>query len=107
MSIKQLTALELKQEIDANDHLVLLDVREPFEFNYAHIPGSRLIPLAQLPGRIAELDASKETVVICHHGMRSMQAANVLLHFGFQRVGNLQGGIDAWSRDCDSGIRRY
>jgi len=107
MSIKQMTAKELKQAIEANSDLVLLDVREPFEFNYAHIPGSRLIPLNQLPKRIAELDAGKDVVVICHHGMRSMQAANFLLHAGFQRVGNLQGGVDAWSLDCDSSIRRY
>ncbi len=107
MAIKQFTALALKQRIEAADTLVLLDVREPFEFNYAHIPGSRLMPLQQLPSRLIELDAEQEFVVICHHGIRSMQAAHFLLRSGFQRVGNLQSGIDAWSLACDSTVRRY
>jgi len=107
MEIKQLTALELKQAIETGGDLVLLDVREPFEFNYAHIPGSHSIPLGQLPGRVAELAADDDIVVICHHGIRSMRAANFLLQSGFQRVCNLQGGIDAWSLHCDNSLRRY
>jgi len=103
----QLTAQELKQKIEQNDGAMLLDVREPHEFKYAHIAGSILIPLNQLPARLTELDKEREIVVICHHGMRSMQAANFLVQSGFQRIGNLKGGIDAWSLDCDSSVRRY
>jgi len=84
-----------------------LDVREAHEFNYASITGSTLIPLNQLPARLAELDKNLAIVVICHHGMRSMQAATFLEHSGFTQIANLQGGIDAWSRDCDSSVRRY
>lgn len=107
MSIKQLTALELKQAITSNSNLFMLDVREPFEYKYAHIVGSTSIPLNQLPNKLAELDAEKDIVVICHHGMRSMQAANFLVQSGFKQIANLQGGIDAWSLDCDSSVRRY
>jgi len=56
---------------------------------------------------LAELDKKQGIVVICHHGMRSMQAANFLEHSGFSQIANLQGGIDAWSRDCDGSVRRY
>lgn len=107
MSIKQLTAQELKQKIDQNDGALLLDVREPHEFKYANIAGSTLVPLNQLPARLTELDKQREIVVICHHGMRSMQAANFLAQSGFCKINNLQGGIDAWSLACDSSVRRY
>jgi rhodanese-related sulfurtransferase len=107
MSIKQLTAIKLKQRLDANDTLLLLDVREPNEFNYANIAGSTLLPLNQLPARLDELDKNQAIVAICHHGMRSMQAATFLAHSGFTDISNLQGGIDAWSRDCDDSVKRY
>lgn len=107
MPIKQLSATELKQELEQNHTLLLLDVREPHEFKYASIAGSILIPLNQLPARLAELNKDQDIAVICHHGMRSMQAANFLVHSGFAHIANLQGGIDAWSRDCDSSVRRY
>lgn len=105
--IKQFSATELKQELEKNPGLCLLDVREPHEFKYASIAGSILIPLNQLPVRLAELDKNQVIVAICHHGMRSMQAATFLAHSGFTQIANLQGGIDAWSRDCDSSVRRY
>lgn len=107
MPIKQLSASELKTKIDANADLMLLDVREPFEFAHAHIAGSVPIPLNQVPKRLDEIDFEKEIVVICHHGMRSMQAANFLAQVGFRHVSNLVGGIDAWSIKCDSSVPRY
>ena len=106
---KQITAKELKDKIiDAqNSKLLLLDVREPFEFDIARIESSVLIPLDQLQQRINELDAQQEIVVICHHGIRSQQASNYLLYKGFTKVLNLAGGIDAWSCECDIGVPRY
>ncbi|MDD5320977.1 MAG: rhodanese-like domain-containing protein [Methylococcales bacterium] len=107
MSVKQLSATELKNIIQQNEKLFLLDVREPDEFQYARIAGSVLIPLNQIPQRLSELDLEQEIVVICHHGMRSQQAAAYLVHSGFKNVANLTGGIDAWSCVCDSSVARY
>ena len=107
MTVKQLSATELKNKIEQEDKLFLLDVREAHEFQYAHIANSVLIPLNEIPKRLAELDSQQEIVVICHHGMRSQQAANYLVQSGFQNIANLTGGIDAWSCTCDSSVRRY
>lgn len=107
MAIKQILATELKNKLQHNDDVVLLDVREADEFHYAHIENSVLIPLNQLPQSLAQLDANDDIVVICHHGLRSQQAAQYLVHSGFINVTNLVGGIDAWSCLCDSSVRRY
>ncbi|MFA5983213.1 MAG: rhodanese-like domain-containing protein [Methylococcaceae bacterium] len=107
MEVAQITALGLKQKLDNQDVLFLLDVREPFEFKFAQIAGSISIPLNQLPERLGELDKDSEIVVICHHGMRSLQAANFLVQYGFENITNLMGGIDAWSIQCDSAVPRY
>jgi len=107
MTVKQLSATELKNKIQQQENLFLLDVREPHEFKYAHIAGSVLIPLNQIPSRLSELNPQQEIVVICHHGMRSLQAANYLVQSGYKNIANLTGGIDAWSCTCDSSVRRY
>ena len=107
MTVKQLSATELKNKIQQQDAVFLLDVREPHEFQYASIANSVLIPLNQVPQRVTELDPLQEIVVICHHGMRSQQAANYLERSGFNHVANLKGGIDAWSCDVDSSVARY
>jgi rhodanese-related sulfurtransferase len=107
MTVKQLSATELKNKIQQEETLFLLDVREPHEFKYAHIANSVLIPLNQIPKRLGELDPLQEIVVICHHGMRSQQAANYLARSGYKKIANLTGGIDAWSCTCDSSVRRY
>ena len=85
---------------------MLLDVREPWEFDVARIEGSRLIPMGELPERFSELDPAAETVVICHHGSRSAYVARALGEAGFARVLNLQGGLDAYS-DVDESVPRY
>ena len=107
MTVKQLSATELKNKIQQQENLFLLDVREPHEFKYAHIAGSVLVPLNQIPSRLSELNPQQEIVVICHHGMRSQQAANYLVQSGYKNIANLTGGIDAWSCNCDSSVRRY
>lgn len=91
----------------ARQRPTLLDVREPWEFEICRIEGSTLVPLREVPMRAAKLDAEADTVVICHHGGRSLQAARYLSHQGFARVWNLAGGVDAWARTVDPGMRRY
>lgn len=107
MPVKQITATTLREQLQNDTRLFLLDVREPDEFEYARIEGSTLIPLNQVPLRLQELDRNRSIVVICHHGIRSQQAAHFLDHQGFEQVLNLHGGIDAWSRECDASVPRY
>ena len=83
---------------------VLLDVREPWEYEKAHIEGALLIPMREVPARVAQIDEAKEVVAICHHGGRSMQVAMFLEKNGFKRVHNLVGGIDAWTRTVDPAV---
>lgn len=107
MPINQWSPRQLQQNLQDNQSLLLLDVREVNEFAYARIEGSQHIPLQQLPDRLDELDAGQDIVVICHHGMRSQQACLFLQHSGFTRLYNLQGGIEAWSMVCDPSVPRY
>jgi rhodanese-related sulfurtransferase len=86
---------------------LLLDVREPWEFQTCRLPESLLVPIRELQARVGELDASAETVVICHHGARSMQVALYLERLGFDKVFNLAGGMDAWARTVDPAMPVY
>ncbi len=90
-----------------SNNLVILDVREPHEYQICKISGSKLIPLGDLPSRINELDTADDIIVHCHHGMRSLQATRFLRHMGFKKVKNLSGGIDAWAEKHDPSIPRY
>ena len=103
----EIEAVELKREWTAKPDLVVLDVREPHEYEIAHIEGARLIPLSELPGRLAEIDGRAEIVTHCHHGLRSLAALELLRGAGFANVRSLQGGIDAWSVDVDPEVPRY
>lgn len=107
MSVTHISAKELQEKLRQDIKPLLLDVREPYEFEFAYIEGSQLIPLEQIPERMNEINSSKGCVVICHHGMRSHQAAAYLDHYGFSNIFNLSGGIDAWSVNCDNSILRY
>jgi adenylyltransferase/sulfurtransferase len=106
-SSMEVTAGELKSELASASPPHLLDVREQWEWDLCHIEGSVLIPLAMLPERLAELDAARPIVTICHRGSRSMQAARFLKASGVENVRSLQGGIDAWAADVDPGMERY
>lgn len=86
---------------------VLLDVREPWEFEKARMAAAVLIPMREVPARVAEIDDEREVVAICHHGGRSMQVAMFLEKQGFKRVHNLVGGIDAWSRTVEPSVPLY
>jgi molybdopterin/thiamine biosynthesis adenylyltransferase/rhodanese-related sulfurtransferase/molybdopterin converting factor small subunit len=104
----EISAEELRAEMDRKGpELVLIDVREPHEWDIAHIEGARLIPLGQLPERLGELDGHAEIVTHCHHGARSMKALALLKGAGFSRVRSLAGGIDAWADRIEVGMPRY
>jgi len=86
----------------------LIDVREPWEFATAHIDGSILIPMGDVPARAhQELDPDERLIVLCHHGMRSMNVTVWLRNQGFEQVQSLRGGIDAWSAEVDPSVQRY
>ncbi len=103
----EITALELERERARRPDLVLVDVREPREAEIAQIAGARLIPLRELPGRLAELSGHGDIVTLCHHGPRSLKAREILKGAGFSSVRSLAGGIDAWSREVDDTVPRY
>ena len=104
----EVTAEELAREMGGKgDNLVLVDVREPHEWDIVHIDGARLIPLGQLPERLSELDGHAEIVTHCHHGARSMKALEILRGAGYGKVRSLAGGIDAWAERVEPGMARY
>lgn len=103
---ESVTPEELKRRLDAGERPELLDVREPWEYELARIEGARLLPMAELPERITELDPEAETIVICHHGSRSAYVTQALQRSGFARVLNLEGGLDAYSM-VDTTVPRY
>ena len=86
---------------------LLLDVREPWEFDICHIDRSLNIPLGQVPHRLAQLQDAAEIVVICHHGIRSQYAIRYLQQQSFDRLINLDGGVDAWAREVDPDMPVY
>ncbi len=103
----EISAEELKVELDRKGgELVLIDVREPHEWEIAHIEGARLIPLNQLPERLGELNGHSEIVTHCHHGARSMKALEILKGAGFSKVRSLAGGIDTWAERVEPGLAR-
>lgn len=101
------TCQEVKARLDKGDDLMLLDVREPAEVAFCTIEGSTHIPLGEIPARMTDLDREREIVIVCHHGVRSFQAAAYLRANGFENVYNLAGGIDAWSLSVDPSVPRY
>jgi adenylyltransferase/sulfurtransferase len=98
---------EVREMQERGEDFLLVDVREPHEWEIARIPGATLIPLGSLPARLKELDTSRPIVLQCHVGQRSMRALEFLHQAGYRKLKNLRGGIDAWSRLVDPTIPRY
>jgi rhodanese-related sulfurtransferase len=105
--LREISAVALAERLGGEDAPFLLDVREPWEFERSRIEGSVLLPMNQIVARVGELDPTRETVVICHHGGRSFQVGMFLARSGFASVINLKGGVDAWSQQVDSRVPRY
>lgn len=103
----EITAPELAREREQHRDLVIVDVREPQEWEICHLDDARLIPLGELPERLNELDGHTSIVTHCHHGIRSMRALEILRAAGFSKVRSLAGGIDAWAREVDDSMARY
>ena len=101
------TADEVQDELDAGKELVLLDVRDPHEYEITHIDGAKFIPLGELPARLNELDDHADVVTYCHHGARSLKALEILKAAGFAKVRSLRGGIDAWAVNVEREMPRY
>ncbi len=102
-----ITVQELKAKLDRGEKIVLIDVREPWEYNICKIPDAQLIPLGTLATEYKKLDPNAEIVLHCHMGMRSMDATQFLLQQGFKNAKNLTGGINAWSLQIDPSVPRY
>lgn len=107
--MKQIQAAELKAWLTdtGRGQPILVDVREPWEFRMARIESATLIPIGEVPTRLAEIDPAQDIVVICHHGARSMQVAGFLKRQGFPKVYNLAGGVAAWARAIDPSMPVY
>jgi sulfur-carrier protein adenylyltransferase/sulfurtransferase len=104
--VPEIQVEELKRRLDAGEDLVVLDVREPHEYQICNING-HLIPLGELPRRVHELDSSREIVAHCRSGVRSAKAVNFLRQAGFKKVHNLAGGILAWADRVDHTMPKY
>jgi rhodanese-related sulfurtransferase len=106
--IHQIQPLEVKRLLDSGAPLLLLDVRQPDEHEFCALSGSVPIPLGELPIRVAELDPTDDLVVVyCHHGIRSLRGAAILLQAGLTNVTSMAGGIDHWSLTVDASVPRY
>jgi molybdopterin/thiamine biosynthesis adenylyltransferase/rhodanese-related sulfurtransferase/molybdopterin converting factor small subunit len=104
---EEISPTQLKQKMDRGDEFTLIDVREPYEYAIAKIPGAKLIPLGTVPERLHELDSSDEIVLHCRSGKRSAEALGILKQAGFKKLKNLTGGILAWSEDVDPSVAKY
>ncbi|HTT68854.1 MAG TPA: molybdopterin-synthase adenylyltransferase MoeB [Gemmatimonadales bacterium] len=103
----EVSARALKAELDAGRPVVLLDVREPFEWEICRIPGSVLMPLREVPARLTELDPAATVVTVCHTGMRSLDAAQFLRSRGIANARSLRGGVAGWAEEIDPAMARY
>jgi sulfur-carrier protein adenylyltransferase/sulfurtransferase len=105
-AVPSISVRELKRRMDAQEKFLLIDVREPFEYEIAKIDGAKLIPFGEISDRANEIE-NGEIVVHCHSGVRSAQAVELLRKAGLTNVYNLEGGIDAWSEEIDPSVPRY
>lgn len=105
--VEQIDVDELKQALDSDDNITVLDVREPWEQRICALPKSLPVPMNELSSAFKRLDKEAKIAVLCHHGVRSYFAAITLNKNGFQNVLNVQGGIDAWARKVDTQMPTY
>lgn len=108
MTDYEISVEDVKAKMQDGDSFTLLDVREPWEFETARITGAKLMPMGDVPSRAhQELDPDDHIVVMCHHGVRSMNVTVWLRQQGFEKAQSMRGGIDAWSRRVDEKVPVY
>jgi len=105
--VAEVSVEELAVALRGADLPLIIDVREQWEWEVGHLEGSRHIPLGALAERIGEIDTRRDIVTLCHHGMRSLAARELLMGAGFSRVKSLAGGIDRWAEEIDGTVGRY
>jgi adenylyltransferase/sulfurtransferase len=103
----EITAKEVHERIARGDKLLLVDVREPWEYELCRIPGAKLMPLGTLPANVTALLDVDDVICYCHHGMRSLDAAAWLRQQGVEGAKSLTGGIERWSVEIDPQVPRY
>ncbi len=107
MSYQSISPTELAERLKNKEDFRFIDVRELHEYEISRIEQAELLPLTQFNEWIGRLDPSEEIVVMCHHGIRSANVCVFLVRNGFEKVWNLDGGIDAWTAEVDSNVPRY
>ena len=106
--MREFNAVELEAYLEnAEQRPILLDVRQPWEYDVCRLDNSQLIPMGQIPHQLDELETDRETVVICHHGVRSRQVGFFLERAGFSNIINLKGGVNDWARTVDTTMATY
>lgn len=103
----EISAEEVKRRLDAGEDLLLLDVREPYEWRAARLDGARLVPMGDVPTQLQQLDPERPTVVYCHQGVRSLSVTQYLRQQDFAEVRSMAGGIEAWSQRIDPAVPHY
>ena len=107
MSYQSITATALQARLGEEDAPLLIDVREPIEYEIARVAGAQLLPMSRFYEWAGTLDTQREIVVMCHHGIRSAQVCYALAQSGYTKLFNLTGGIAAWSAEVDHNVPQY
>lgn len=103
----QISVQDVKARLAEGKNLLLVDVREPWEFALCKLPGAKLIPLGSLPANVNALMDAEEVICYCHHGMRSLDAAAWLRQQGVESAKSMAGGIERWAAEIDPSVPRY
>ena len=104
--MQSMTVLQLAAHLEHSIPL-LIDVREPWEFDICHLEGSTNIPMGQIPQHLSDISSAKECVIICHHGVRSLHVIQYLQQQDIDHLINLEGGVDGWARQVDKDMPLY
>lgn len=107
MALLEISPSETKQRMERGEKFLLLDVREPWEYEVCHIEGAKLIPMRTIPANLQALAGESEIICYCHHGMRSLDVARWLQGQGIAGAKSMAGGIDRWSSEIDPRVPRY
>ena len=107
MNDLEITPVEVKQRIDRGEKLLVVDVREPWEYAHCRIESALHIPMGSIPANLQKLDTDEDVICYCHHGMRSLDVANWLRAQGVRSAKSMAGGIDRWSMEIDPNMPRY